>query len=232
MGRIIDHHLNFKSFLACILFIITIHSNAQTNENVFSFKPVFGINACQIHGDNAAGFNKFGVNGGIMVNSRLNKKTSIDLGIVFTQKGARRNQDPENNDYTFFRVNLNYIEIPLLLNYKVNSAYFVTLGPSLAYLINYTEDTERGNWNGVYPFEKFEYGVNVGLGRKIKGNWLVEIRSSNSFLPIRSYGLAANGVFFPNAVARFFNKGLYNNVLSAYIIYQINPKKKSETINP
>jgi hypothetical protein len=222
------HISSFKQLLIVVLLAVGANLFAQTSNSVFSFKPVIGINACQIHGDNASGYNKFGVNGGIMVNSRLNKKASIDLGIVFTQKGARKNQNIKDNDYTFFRVNLNYIELPLLFNYKVNSNYFITLGPSLAYLINYTEDTEAGNWNGVYPFEKFEYGVNVGLGRKIKDNWHVEIRSGNSFVPIRNYGLAASGIFYPNAVARFFNKGLYNNILSAYIIYQITPKKKSE----
>lgn len=225
---------NTIKFIFSSLFIVTavISINAQVNDNIFTFKPVVGINACQIHGDDASGFHKFGVNGGIMVNSRLTKKLSIDLGFVFTQKGARKNQDPKNNNYTFYRVNLNYIELPLLLNYYVNPNYFITMGPSLAYLVNYSEDTERGNWNGVYPFNKFEYGINFGLGRKLKKSWLVEVRSSNSFLPIRSYGVIANQVFFPNALARFFNKGLYNNILSAYIIYQLKPKPKSETIAP
>jgi hypothetical protein len=210
--------------LVCTMFF----SEGQLKEPVFSFKPVAGFNACQLHGDNAVGFHKFGFNGGVMVNARLNKKTSIDIGFVFTQKGARKNQNAEKGDYSFFRVNLNYIELPLLLNYKVNPTYFITLGPSIAYLINYQEDTEKGNWNGVYPFNTLEYGVNVGLGRKLKANWLLEVRSSNSFMPIRNYGLAANAVFFPNPVARFFNKGLYNNVLSLYIIYQIKLKPKSE----
>lgn len=230
MNNLLKHYFFRLKQVALICFIVYSQKIiSQANDPVFSFKPVVGINACQIHGDNASGYNKFGVNGGILVNSRLNKKASIDLGIVFTQKGARKNQNVKNNDYTFFRVNLNYIEIPLLLNYKVNPNYFITLGPSLAYLINYTEDTEAGNWNGVYPFEKFEYGVNIGLGRKIKDNFLIEIRSGNSIVPIRNYGLAATGIFYPNAVARFFNKGLYNNILSAYIIYQIKPKKKSES---
>jgi len=225
----------YKPTLSKLRFILVfvlslLYAGAQTKQSVFSFKPVIGFNACQIHGDNASGYHKFGGNGGIMINSRLNKKTSIDLGFIFTQKGARKNQNVEKGDYSFFRVNLNYIELPLLLNYKVNPIYFITLGPSMGYLINYQEDTEKGNWNGVYPFNTFEYGVNFGLGRSLKANWLLEVRSNNSIMPIRNYGLAATGIFYPNAIARFFNKGLYNNVLSLYIIYQINPKPKSEPV--
>lgn len=217
-------------YLSIFIFIFSFFKSFSQNEkkNIFSLKPFAGLNACQIHGDNFSGYKKLGVTGGIILNTTLNKRASIDLGFTFSQKGSRKNQNQEKNDFTFYRVNLNYIEIPLLLNYKLNEKYFATLGPSLAYLINYTEDTEIGNWNDVYPFNKFEYGVNVGLGTTIKNKVDIEVRSANSFLPIRNYGVIANKVFFPNAVARFFNKGLYNNVLSVLLIYKIKPKPKSE----
>ncbi len=204
--------------------------NAQSTEPVFIFKPVLGMTACQIHGDNASGYNKPGLTGGIMVNSRLSKKLSLDLGIIYSQKGAWKNQNPKNGDYTFFRINIDYIELPLLLNLKANSKYFITLGPSLAYLFNYNVNINGIDYGYLYHFNKFEYSVNFGLGRRIKGKWLVEVRTNNSFLPILNYGQTANLVFYPNPVARFFNKGLYNNILSAYIIYEIHPKKKSEPV--
>ncbi len=223
MARHLKHIYILFLLIPCLII-------SQNKPAIFTFKPTLGLNGCQIHGDNAAGYNKLGLHGGILINSYFTDKLSLDLGIVFTQKGARKNQDPKNGDYTFFRVNLNYIEIPLLLNYKLNKHYFLTIGPSLAYLINYTEDTEVGNWNGVYPFNDFEYAVNIGLGRDLYKNFLIEIRSGNSFLPVRNYGIAANQVFFPNAIARFFNKGLYNNILSAVVIYQLKPNKKREPI--
>lgn len=205
---------------------------SQIAEPVFLLKPVLGINACQVHGDAASGYNKPGVNGGIVLNTRLSKKLSFDLGFVFTQKGAWKNQDPDNGDYNFFRINVNYIEVPTLLNAKLNSKYFITLGPSIGYLVNFNVHVNNTNYSDLYTFEKLEFSSNFGLGRKIKGNWLVEVRTNNSFLPILKYGRAANAVYFPNPVARFFNKGLYNNILTAYIIYEIHPKKKSEPTQP
>lgn len=207
---------------------MVLRATSQTENNgVFALKPTIGINACQIHGDSYSGYDKAGLFGGIAVNARLTKKTSIEAGFYFSQKGARHNQNPEKNDYSFYRVNLNYIDLPLSLKYYLNKDYFITLGPSVAYLADYREETELGDWTGVYPFEKFEYGVNFGIGKKIKEKFFVEVRTSNSFAPIRSYGVIANQVFYPNAVARFFNKGLYNNVLTFFLSYKLDLKKRT-----
>ncbi len=215
-------------FLIFLLFSIELNAQ-KSSDDVFTLKPSLGFNGCQIHGDNYSGYDKFGVFGGLSVNARLNNKASLELGFYFSQKGARHNQNPAKGDYTFYRVNLNYIDLPLLFKYHVNPIYFITGGPSIAYLINYQEDNEVGNWDGAYPFQKFEYGINVGLGRKIKDNFFVEVRSSNSIVAIRPYGILATQVFYPNVIARFFNAGLYNNILTLVVSYKINFKKKSES---
>jgi hypothetical protein len=209
------------------LLFFTLFIRAQENrELVFSLKPSLGINGCQIHGDNYSGYDKFGLFGGVAVNARLNERSSLELGFYFSQKGSRHNQDPKKGDYSFYRVNLNYLDLPLSFRYRLNDDYFITVGPSVAYLISYKEETERGDWTGVYPFEKFEIGINAGLGRKLNDRFSVELRSSNSVTPIRSYGVLANLVFYPNPVARFFNRGLYSNLLSLFVSYNLNFKKE------
>ncbi|MDI9342564.1 MAG: outer membrane beta-barrel protein [Sediminibacterium sp.] len=215
-----------------VLFILTLLSalySLKGQERVFSLKPGAGITACQIHGDRYNGFNKFGVNLGLSVSAALTTKASLDLGFYFIQKGARHNQNPEKNDFTFYRVNLNYLECPLLLNYNLNKDYFVTLGGSGAYLINYREDNETGNLTGLYPFKNIEYALSFGLGRHIGKKLSVEVRSSNSVVAIRPYGIQATNVFFPNPVARYFNKGLYNNILLINIHYHLTFTKTIKT---
>lgn len=215
------------SFLAVILLLlVSLSSNAQEAKEVFSLKPALGINAAQIHGDSYNGFNKAGVFAGTAVNARLSKKASLDIGFYFSQKGSRHNQNPEKGDYTFYYVNLNYLDLPLSLQYFLNKDYYITAGPGIAYLINYREYNQLGDWTNVYPFEKFEYSANFGLGKKFKEKFFVEVRTSNSFLPVRSYGVIANLVYYPNAIARMFNRGLYNNVLTFMFSYKIGLKTK------
>jgi hypothetical protein len=195
--------------------------NSQT-ANVFTLKPSLGINGCQIHGDNYSGFDKFGLFAGTAANARLGEKASFEIGFYFSQKGSRHNQNPKNNDYSFYRVNLNYMDLPLSFLYLINQKYFITLGPSVAYLISYREETERGDWTGDYPFNKFEVGVNIGVGANLGDHFAVELRSSNSVTPLRSYGILATQVYYPNPVARFFNRGLYSNLLSFFLTYRID----------
>lgn len=209
-----------------MILLCTAFVKAQ-QESVFSLKPGLGFTACQIHGDSYSGFNKFGTSAGISVSAALTKRASVDLGFYFIQKGARHNPNYEKGDYTFYRVNLNYLECPLLLNYKVNKDYFITLGASGGYLINYQEANEISDVTGLYPFRKTEWAVNAGLGRGLFKNKLqIEVRSNNSIAAIRPYGIRATSVFFPNPVARYFNKGLYNNILWVVLTYQIKFTKK------
>ena len=70
-------------------------------------------------------------------------------------------------------MNLNYIDLPVMFKYYVNPTYFITGGPSIAYLINYAEENQLSVITGMYQFNKYEVGVNVGLGRKIKESFFV-----------------------------------------------------------
>ena len=114
--------------------------------------------------------------------------------------------------------------MPLSLYYQATPRYFISLGPSVAYLISYTEESDQGNFTGMNPFNKFEMGVNIGLGAKLGENVFFELRCSNSITPVRNYGSAANQIFYPNPVARFFNKGLYSNILSLFFTYKFQLK--------
>lgn len=225
--------MKFFNLIFLLFFIKTFSQINSSSVSVFNLKPTLGVNGCQIHGDNYSGYNKLGMFAGIAVNARLNNKSSIDIGFYFSQKGARHNPTPSKGDFSYYRLNLNYIDIPLLLRYKLNSTYFISLGPSVAYLFNYSEVIDYINYTNVYKFKAFETGINIGLGRKIiKNKFFVEVRSSNSISSIRNYGQIANLVFYPNPVARFFNKGFYNNILTLLFSYTLDIKKKSETTRP
>lgn len=221
---------HFLVIVTLIFFADSFSQNTNKKE-VFTVFPTLGFNTCQIHGDNYSGYNKFGALAGIGVRAVIKPKYFLSLEFNFSQKGARHNQNPEKGDFTFYRVNLNYIDINLMNRIYLNKTYYVNLGFGFNYLVNYQEDNQAGNWDNVWPFEKFELSINAGLGRKITEQLNVEVRSSNSITPIRPYGLNASGIFYPNAVARFFNKGLYNNTLSLVLSYQLSLRKKQRAEN-
>jgi hypothetical protein len=219
---------SFKQFVFCsLLFFFSKTNFAQdVPEGVFSLKPSAGLNACQIHGDSYSGFNKAGVFAGFAVNAKMNKRASLEMGSYYSQKGARHKQNPEKGDYSYYFVNLNYVDVPLTFHYFLNKDYFFTGGPSLALLINYKEIVNGSDYSGAYPFSLTDVGINAGLGKKIREKFYVEVRSSNSISPIRSYGVLATKVFYPNPIAQAFNKGLYNNIITFILSYKFTIKRK------
>jgi hypothetical protein len=194
---------------------------------VFTLKPSLGVNVCQVHGDGYSGFHKLGLFAGVAVNAYLKPKSSLEIGFYFSQKGARHIPNPNKGDFHFYSLNMNYIDVPVSFRYQLNKDYFISLGPSIAILTGYFEEIDYVNYTGSYPVNLFEYGINFGLGKKIKDRFFVEIRTSNSYIPIRGYGSFVNNVYYSNFIAKAFNKGFYNNILTLFVSYKIYLKRKS-----
>jgi hypothetical protein len=210
--------------IICLKF--SLYTKAQRDAR-FLLKPALGISACQVHGDNYSGYNKLGGMAGLYINALLKKNTSLEFGIIYIQKGARKNQNPAKYDYSFYLLRLNYIEIPLLLRWQHNK-FFFTFGASYAYLMNYYEASSAlGNYTGLYPFLRSEYSFNVGIGMMLGQKMGVEVRSNNSFLTIRPWS-SNYKPYYNNIIARTFNNGSYNNILQIALTYKLNPRKNRE----
>lgn len=214
-------YCGFIYFLSFVYF-----SKSQVEDRFFIPGVSLGINGCQIHGDDQSGYKKAGLYGGIDVRFEIKHKNIFQLGIFYTEKGAQKNQNPNVGDYSFYLIHLRYMEMPLtyyrLLNEK---KYFISVGLYIAYLINYNEYNEFGNWTGAYPFNKFEVGLNAGLGKYLTEKIILECRFGNSIVPIRHYGIRGTGIYYPNPLARIFNKGLYNNIVTIGLYYRFVPQK-------
>ena len=187
------------------IFLTLLFWTSSNAQDVFTLRGAFGFNGCQIHGDNFSGYDKFGVLFGPAVNARISENASWELGFYFSQKGSRRNPNPKIGDYTYYRIHLNYLDIPVIYKRRIGERYFLSLGPSFSYLISYREESDRGDWTGLWPFNKFVAEVNLGIGGDINEQWTIELRTTNSVVPVRHWGgnFTAN-VYYPNAIARYF----------------------------
>lgn len=209
-------------FLFSFQFILSQEENSQT----FRFMLTAGVTASQIHGDNYSGFHKLGGMGGIGVEYQFSKKFASSLGLIFIQKGARKNQNPTKGDYSAYYMNLNYIEVPLIFTYKQKNKFLVDIGISAAYLASYYEANEVAQIIGNTP-KNMDYSIKLGLGYQFNPKWQAHVRSSNSFITIRPYQTPSK-LIYNNIIAQQFNKGLYNNILEIALTYKFIPKKNGE----
>lgn len=192
------------------LFLITFFVAQAQNKFRAGLKA--GLSTSQVEGDTYGGFNQYGFDGGATLNGKVNDKWSAQFEILFVQKGSKHVGDANKGDLSYYYMRLNYIEVPLLLQYKQKKFTF-EIGPGFGYLISAKEyDDPYGNpvSNVNGPFISTEVSGNLGVNYQIYKNLGLTWRFTNSLLPIRKY---ASGASF------WFNPGQRNNVLAFTLTY-------------
>src|SRR5688572_18833955 len=141
-----------KSILTILIFLSPYGLCAQT----FRTAAVLGINMSQIDGDNLAGYHKIGLNTGLKSYAMLSEKFSLSFEMLFSQKGARST--------TFFtpnhpvRLTLNYVEIPVEINFHDRESAIFSAGLAYARLLSYKRIEAGANTtNDTFPVNKKDW---------------------------------------------------------------------------
>jgi hypothetical protein len=181
-----------------ILLIIFLISVSGVQAQKFKAGIRLGIAASQVNGDELSGFDKAGLIGGAYVYRDLSEKFSLQMEMVYIQKGSRKPTDDYNN---YYRMRLNYIEVPLFLRWHASKKFDVTGGFAFGTLIFSEENDQFGVYENAAPFKKFEFSGNFGMIYKLGNNWSFDGRFSQSIIPIRPA---------PVSSSAFFDGGQYN----------------------
>jgi hypothetical protein len=126
-----------KQIIIISLTIACFFSKTQA-QSTFKGSIVFGMNASQINGDNSAGYNKFGLTGGVQVSIMTSEIKYWTTGILYSERGSQ-NRSFENSG-VLWKIRLPYIEVPLMFNIKdwksddsENAFYRMHAGLGLSY---------------------------------------------------------------------------------------------------
>lgn len=197
-------------FLSILLFLgIIFHTSAQR----FTAGFVGGMAATQVDGDSHAGYNKLGPIGGVWVGSRISSSFYWRMELRYIQKGSYA-KDKQEGSTSFYRMRLNYFEIPLFLGYRLRNGFNPIVGLSGGYLIKAREMTEMGDLapEDIQKFKKFEFAGLVGLEYNWSERWAFYLVYTYSFLPVRPYN---------SNITYRWNRGQYNNVLELVARYKL-----------
>ncbi len=206
-----------KRILFLFLFCFSLFcSNAQ--EHRFSAGITAGLSSSQISGDELAGFNKTGFTGGLLLRTTFTKNWTTQFEMLFIQKGSKEaaRMDSITGEYSYYRLQLNYLEVPVLLQYRIKKVFFEA-GPGIGYLINYREEDKTGDITNRRPFNKFEISFNFGFGVCIKDHFGIGIRYSNSINSVRDHLSQAK---------RWYNPGQQNTALQLALSYTFGNTKQ------
>lgn len=207
-----------------ILFLLTAVASYSQR---FNSGINLGLVTSQVDGDTYAGFNKLGFTAGGFVSRRFSSesKWSTLFEINFIQKGSKKLPHPDKGDYSFYKLTLNYVEVPILLLYDFRTSdtllglsgkFSLEFGLGFATLVHSYEEDTYGIFPGATPFQKLDIPLIAGIRYNLTKNIIFNIRTEYSLLPVRKGGTA---VYYQNWTYKFINPGYYNNLLTFLFHY-------------
>jgi hypothetical protein len=196
-----------------LIFFLLSGTFAQAQK--FSGEILGGAVGSQVSGDQLSGFNKAGIIAGGGVRTGLGENTSLGFRILYFQKGSRKPSKLDQGDPSYYRLRLNYIEVPVLLRFGLIKNFYAEAGISAGYLISSSEEDEDGELPLRKPFEKIDLSGALLLGYPVAKSIDFQLGIWQNILPVRSHG--------GNTVYRL-NRGQYNTALTFTLLYSLKAK--------
>lgn len=167
------------TILLCLL------SNAQAIH--YGITADINVNTMSAKGLSSKGL--AGYNGGAFATVDIHKKWSLQLEVLYTLKNVRKADNfmtyyvNSGRSFTNTDINLHYISIPVLLNYRLTHFFTLNAGPEYSRLVYNNDNLLKSNSSA---FKKNEAGVTAGVqmvfspGFNLFGNYYYGLSNINN----------------------------------------------------
>ena len=117
---------------------------------------------------------KVGYYGGIFVNIPASESFSIQPEVIYSNLGSEVKGTVLGNSYSQ-KLNLNYITVPVMFQYKATPQFYLEAGPEFGFLVSADSKTTWNNSTSTAELDKdnfnnFNMGVGLGAGFDITKN--------------------------------------------------------------
>ena len=186
-----------KTIIIFSLLTAVIISKAQVSAG-FGIKG--GLNLATFSSDNSTNFkSKAGFNAGGLVHIHVSKYFAIQPEAMYSSQGAKLTVAG-----TEYKYNVNYINIPVLLQFMAGQGFRVETGPQLGILADANVKSGNVTVNNKNGYQSTDFSWAVGLGYLSSSNLGADIR----------YNLGISDIDKSN------NTKTVNNVLQLGLFYQ------------
>jgi hypothetical protein len=210
----------FLSFaLLAVLSLISLQRAFAQN---FVGKLIVGINANQVDGDGLSGYNKPGLLIGVGAAFPINEKWSFEPEMLYSQKGSRASQAEQDLGSKFIIYRLNYIELPLVINYAPVEFFVVQAGlhPNVLVAAKIDPGDNQGFIDYLDSYKRLDLCGSGGLELRFRKNLAFNMRLSYSVFSARKL---EEKPAFAQGIAGF-RVGQYNNSVSFSLRYLLKAK--------
>jgi hypothetical protein len=187
------------------MLLLTTAYSQDFNANIYG-----GLSATQLDGDTYSGFNKAGLIIGGNIYRYFNKKWNWQMGLRYVQKGSKYSNTKTSK---YYKCQLHYLEVPLIINYKHFKKVSFDAGISLGYLIKALEDKDGyGLIDATPPFNNFEFASIIGVNYHFTDKLSVGAHISYSLMAIRAYS---------SGYSTFMDGGQHNSSIYFALYYKL-----------
>lgn len=117
-----------------------------------------GVNVFNVHNDNNAKYDpRVGYNFGLLGHIHFNSEFAFQPEIVYSAQGAKYQIENVTTKY-----NLDYINIPLLLQYMFDNGFRLQAGPQAGFLISAKSKNDNNTIDNKNNLKPIDIGVSIG----------------------------------------------------------------------
>lgn len=185
-------------FISALLFIMNV--KAQTAH--FGVKGGINVSSLNIK-DNSSYESKIGLNAGLLAHIHASPNWAIQPEVFYSSEGAKTKVGNSN-----VKINLNYINVPVLLQYMVANGLRFEGGPQIGFLVNAKTKTDNATVDNK-NFKSTAFSIPLGVG----------------YLTMNGLGFDARYVFGLSNINNNSNPTIQSNVFQFGIFYQFNDTK-------
>jgi len=150
-----------------LILTVAIAVFGLSNSQTFGVKAGANVSSVSNLGDSKS---KFGFYAGAFVNVPLAESFSLQPEVLYNSKGVK------NDGSGDAKVNLDYISVPVMFQYKATPQFYLEAGPEFSFLIN-AKIKASGKSADFKDFVKgFDLGIGLGIGYDFTSNFGANIR--------------------------------------------------------
>lgn len=141
-----------KFYLITIIAIMVLAAGSATAQNV-NIGVKGGLNSFNIENENNSAFDpRFGFQAGLLGHIHVYEQLAFQPELVYSLQGAKSSDA---------NIRLDYMNIPLLLQYMFENGFRIQTGPQLGFLLN-AEATNGASIDVGNEFKSVDIGLSVG----------------------------------------------------------------------
>ena len=119
-----------------------------------------GANFYNVNNDNGSEYDtKTGLHAGLLGHIHLAPQLALQPEIVYSSQGAKSNVANINR-----KLNLDYINVPVLLQYMFDNGFRLQAGPQVGFLVNAKSEVNGVKTDVKESLKTVDFGVGAGVG--------------------------------------------------------------------